>query len=77
MRGAANWILRVVVKIGERRKLVAALLVRNWVGENLVFRQFGQSNVSRHVVEIGAVVLTHEDELAAVAEDSGADAASF
>ena len=42
-----------------------------------MLRQFGEADVARHVVEIGAVVLAHEKELARIAKDSGANAALF
>lgn len=77
MRGAADWVLRVVVQVREGGELFAALLVGQRIGEDGVFRELGQTDVARHVVEIGAIVLAHEEELAAVAEDGGADAAFF
>ena len=77
MRGAADWILRVVVQVGECGEFFAGLLVGQRIGENCVLRQFGEANVGRHVVEIGAIVLAHEEELARVAEDGGANAAFF
>ncbi len=75
MRSSADRILRVVVQVCERRTILARLLIRERIRKNGVFRQFGQADVARHIVQIGAVVLAHEEELAAVAEYSGADAA--
>ena len=77
MRGAADRILRVVVQVGEGGELFAGLLVGQRIGEDGVLRQIGEADVGGHVVEIGAIVLAHEEELAAVAEDGGADAAFF
>src|SRR5450755_539758 len=39
--------------------------------------QFGETDVAAHVFQIGAIVLAHEEELARVAEDGGANAAFF
>ena len=39
--------------------------------------QLGEADVAAHVVEIGAIVLSHEEELARIAEHGGADAAFF
>src|SRR6266536_5409100 len=47
------------------------------MGQDGVLCKFRQSDVGGHVVEIGAVVLAHEEELSAVAEDGGANAAFF
>ena len=42
-----------------------------------MLRQFGQADVARHVFQVGAIVLAHEEELARVAENGGANAALF
>ena len=42
-----------------------------------MFGQLSQADIGGHVVEIGAVVLAHEEELARVSEDRGADATFF
>ena len=42
-----------------------------------VLGDFGQRDVLRHVLQVGAVVLAHDEKLAAVAEHSGADARLF
>lgn len=69
MRGAADWVLGVVVQVGEGGIFLAALLVRQRIGEDRVLRHIREADVARRVVEIGAVVLAHEEELTAVAED--------
>src|SRR6266536_6134257 len=47
------------------------------MGQDGVLCKFRQSDVGGHVVEIGAIILAHEEELSAVAEDGGANAAFF
>ena len=42
-----------------------------------VLRHFRECDVFAHVVEVGAVVLSHDKKLAAVAEHGGADARLF
>jgi hypothetical protein len=44
-------------------------------GDNRVLSHFRQRNVVSHVVQIRAIVLAHDEELAAVAEHGRADAA--
>ena len=75
MDGAADLVLRVGVEVGEGGELLPVLLVGERIREDGVPGHFGEADVAGHVVEIGAVVLPHEEELAAVAEDGGADAA--
>ncbi len=70
-------ILGVGVKVGEGGEFLASLLIRERVGKDRVLGQFGEADVAGHVVEIGAVVLPHEEELARIAEYRGPDAAFF
>ncbi len=78
VRGAADGGLGVGVEVGEGGVFFfAALLVRERVAEDGVFGQLGEAEVVGHVVEVGAVVLTHEEKLARVAEDGAADSAFF
>ena len=42
-----------------------------------VLGHFGQRDVLAHVIQVGAVVLAHDEKLAAVAEHGGADARLF
>ena len=44
---------------------------------NRVLGDFGQRDVLRHVLQIRAVVLAHDEKLARVAEHGGADARLF
>ena len=71
---AAEVARRVGVEIGERRILLARLMVGQRVIHDRVLRDFRQRDVLAHVVQVRAVVLPHDEELAAVAEHSGADA---
>jgi hypothetical protein len=48
--GAADGTLRVGVKVGERRELLACLLVGERIGEDRVLGQLGEADVARHVV---------------------------
>ena len=71
---AAEIARRVGVEVGERRILLAGLVVGQRVIHDRVLRDFRQRDVLAHVVQVRAVVLAHDEELAAVAEHSGADA---
>ena len=73
--GAADSVLCVGVEVGEGGEFLPALLVGERIREDGVLGHFGEADVAPRVVEIGAVILPHEEELAAVAEDGGADAA--
>ena len=64
----ADLVLRVGVQVGEGGELFPALLVGERIREDGVLGHFGEVDVAAHVVEVGAVVLPHEEELAAVAE---------
>ncbi len=78
MRGAADGGLGVGVEVGEGGVFfIAALLVGKWVAEDGVFGQLGEAEVVGHVVEVGSVVLAHEEKLAGVAENGAADSAFF
>ena len=67
----------VGVQIGERRILLAGLMVGQRVIHDGVLRHFGQRDVLAHVLQVGAVVLAHDEKLARVAEHGGADARLF
>ena len=77
MCSATDGVLRVGVEVGEGGEFFARLLIWQRIREDGVFGQLGEADVAGHVVDVGAVVLPHEEELARIAEDSGADAAFF
>ncbi len=58
----------VGVEIGERRVFLTGLMVRQRVIHDGVLCHLGQRDVLAHVIQIGAVVLAHDEKLAAVAE---------
>ena len=74
MDGAAKIPAGVSVEIGERRILLPRLMVGQGIVHDGVLGHLGQGDVLAHVIEIGAVVLAHDEKLAAVAEHGGADA---
>ncbi len=61
--------------IGEGGKLLADLVIRQRIIHDGVFRDVREGNVFRDVVQVGPVVLPHQEELAAVPEDSRANSA--
>ena len=67
----------VGVQISERRILLAGLMVGQRIIHDRVLGHFGQRDVLAHVIQIGAVVLAHDEKLARVAEHGGADARLF
>jgi len=75
MDGAAEWAHGVGVEVGEGGELFGGLLIGKWVVENGLFRYVREADVFADVVEVGAIVLPHEEELTAVAENGGPDAA--
>src|SRR5271154_4475148 len=77
MNRAAKIPAGVGVKISERRILLSRLMVGQWIIHYRVLGDFGQRDVLRHILEVGAVVLAHDEKLARVAEHSGADARLF
>ena len=52
-------------------------MVGQWIIHDRVLGDFGQRDVLRHVLQVGAVVLAHDEKLAAVAEYGGTDARLF
>lgn len=74
MDRAADVAGRVRVEIRERRILLAGLMIRQRVIPDGVLGHLGQRDVLAHVIEVGAVVLPHDEELARVPEYSGTDA---
>ena len=72
---AAEIARRVGVQVGERRILLAGLMVGQRIVHDRVLRHFGQRDVLAHVLQVQAVVLPHDEKLAAVAEHGRADAA--
>ena len=75
MDRAAEVARCVGVQVGERRILLAGLVVGQRVIHDCVLRDFRQRDVLAHVVQVRAVVLAHDKELAAVAEHGRTDAA--
>ena len=62
---AAKISAGVSVKISERRILLSRLMVGERVIHDGVLGDFGQRDVLRHVLQIRAVVLAHDEKLAA------------
>src|SRR5580704_16469291 len=71
---AANITGGISVQIGEGRKFLASLMVGQRIVHDRVLRDFGQRDVLSHIVQVGAVILPHEEELAGVAKYGGTDA---
>jgi hypothetical protein len=61
--------------VRERRILLAGLVVGQRVIHDRMLGDFRQRDVPAHVVQVRAVVLAHDEELAAVAEHGRTDAA--
>lgn len=74
---AADWTHGVGMEVGERGELVGALLIGQRVIEDRLLGHIREGDVCADVVEVGAIVLSHEEKLTTVAEDGGADAALF
>ncbi len=65
------------MQISERGVFLPGLMVGQRVIHYRVLGDFGNGDVARDVVQIGAVVLAHQEKLAAVAEHGGTDARLF
>src|ERR1035441_6502629 len=70
----ANRAVGINVQISERGIFLPGLMVGQRVIHYRVLGDFGNGDVARDVVQIGAVVLAHQEKLAAVAKYGGADA---
>ena len=77
MDGAADRADGIGVEVGKGGELFRGLLVRQWVVEDRLLGHVGEIDVCADVVEVRSIVLAHEEELAAIAKDGGADAALF
>jgi len=60
---AAQISAGVGMEISERRKFLPRLMVGQWVVHYRVLGHFGQRDVLRHVLQIRAVVLPHDEKL--------------
>ena len=73
----ANRTVGINVQISERGVFRSGLMVGQRVIHYRVLGDFGNRDVPRDVVQIGAVVLAHQEKLAAVPEHGGTDARLF
>jgi hypothetical protein len=67
----------VKVHVGKGRVFLAGLVIRQRIIHDGVPGDLRDGDVLGHVVQVGAVVLAHQEELAAVAENGGANPALF
>src|SRR5438105_3669606 len=77
MNRSTDGTIRVDVQVSERRILLPDLVVWQRVIHDRVLCDFWNGDVLRDVVEVRAVVLPHQEELARVAEDGRTNAGLF
>src|ERR1700722_3288725 len=74
---SANRAVGVQMQIGKGAELLAGLMVGQGIIHDRVLGDVGQRDVMRHILQVRSVTLAHEKKLAAVAENSGANARLF